>query len=108
MFNGVNMNEELWNVTMQIVPCFILGLGMGISKYFNEFSNPELKPNFRRFLGVFLSAGCVSIMAFAFINEVANFEYMTELGFCCFVAFFGVEKAVELGKKIIDIIRGNK
>lgn len=89
------MTSEAWDVIAAVMPSIITGLLIGVTNYFKEFAHDETKPNFRRFIGVFLSGGAICGISFAILHELASFEYLTTIGISAAVAFFGVEKTFE-------------
>lgn len=97
------MNDFSWDIFLSIIPCVFLGLLVGIANYFKEFAHDDVKPSFRRFLGVFFSGGIISFITFAIIYEFFHFNYLTNLAISCAVAFFGVDKVLEIFHKIVSI-----
>ena len=89
-----------WDIFLSVTPCVFLGLLVGTANYFKEFAHDDVKPSFRRFLGVFFSGGIISFISFAITYEFFHFGYLTNLAIASAVAFFGVDKVLEIIQKI--------
>lgn len=101
--------ELSWDGVLAVVPCLVLGLLVGVANYFKEFAHDEpVKPSIRRFLGVFFSGGVISFISYALLSEFTGMGYLARLAIACAVAFFGVDKALEILQKIANLRGGGR
>ncbi len=104
------MSEISWDGVLVVVPCLVLGLLVGVANYFKEFSHDDnAKPSFRKFLGVFFSGGVISFISYALLSEFfSGMGYLARLAIASAIAFFGVDKALEMLQKIANLRGGGK
>lgn len=94
--------DEIWS----ILPCILLGVFCGIGSYFNNFLHEEnFKPSFRKFVASAFSSAITSFIIFAILDHT-GFSFMTKLAISCGVAFFGIDKALDIVQKLMNLRSG--
>lgn len=97
-----------YDVIWAIMPCIALGILCGFGKYFHSFIEDETdtkKANWRKLIGNMLGSGIVSFIVFALLDEFTDCGFMTKLAICSTVAFFGIDKSLELVSKASEVAR---
>lgn len=98
-----------YDIIWAIMPCIALGILCGFGKYFHSFiedDTDEKKANWRKLIGSMLSSGIISFIVFVLLDEFTDFKFMSKLALCSAVAFFGVDKSLDLVGRAIELARG--
>lgn len=90
-----------------IIPCIFLGLGSGCASYFSNFlTHEDYHGSWRKMIGTTLSSGIIAFIVFALLDST-NLTFMTKLALSAAVSFLGIDKALDLAQKILNL-RGQK
>lgn len=88
---------------LAIIPCILLGFLVGIANYLKPFLvDDEYKGTWRKLFASALSSAVISFMIFAILDDT-NLTFMTKLAISCAVAFFGIEKAIDLVERLLSL-----
>lgn len=91
-----------------LLPSILLGLFCGLAAYFKGFMDDlEHKPSVRVALANMLTSAIMSFIVFAILDST-DFSFMTKLAISSLVAFLGVDKALDLAAKLLQMRGGGK
>lgn len=94
--------DELW----AILPCIILGIFCGIASYFqNYLHDSEFKPSKQKLIANGLTSAILSFIIFACLDST-DLSFMTKLAISSGVAFLGIDKALDLAQKLLNLRNG--
>ena len=89
-----------------IIPCLVLGLLVGSANYFKPFlENHDFKGSWHRMLASILSSSVLSFIIFAILDST-DLTFMTKLAISCAVAFLGIDKALDLVERLLNLRKG--
>ena len=95
--------DEVW----AILPCILLGVFCGIGSYFNNFLHDEnFKPSVRKVVASAFSSAITAFIIFA-ILDTTDFSFMVKLAISSGVAFFGIDKALDIVQKLMNLRKSN-
>lgn len=94
--------DELWAVA----PCIILGFFCGLASYFSNFMHDEnYKPNKRKLIANSMTSAILSFIIFALLDKT-DFSFMNKLAISSAVAFLGIDKALSVIERILNLHKG--
>ena len=91
-----------------IIPCLVLGFLIGLANYFKPLlENHNFRGSWHRMFASMLSSSVLSFIIFAILDST-DLTFMTKLAISCAVAFLGIDKAVDLIERLLNLHkRGN-
>lgn len=94
--------DELW----AILPCIVLGIFCGLASYFSNFMHDEnYKPSKRKLIANAMTSAILSFIIFALLDKT-DFSFMNKLAISSAVAFLGIDKALNLVERILNLRKG--
>lgn len=95
--------DELWAVA----PCIILGFFCGLASYFSNFMHDEnYKPSKRKLIANAMTSAILSFIIFALLDKT-DFSFMNKLAISSAVAFLGIDKALSVIERILNLCKGD-
>lgn len=92
---------------LMILPAIILGFCVGTANYFQDYARGDREPSFRRFLGNFFTSGMLCFIIFAILDGT-GLSFLQKLGISSLVSFLGIEKAIEMAERLLQMAKANK
>lgn len=94
--------DGLWAVA----PCIVLGFFCGLASYFSNFMHDEnYKPSKRKLIASSMTSAILSFIIFALLDKT-DFSFMNKLAFSSAVAFLGIDKALSVIERILNLHKG--
>ena len=101
--------QELINhylIYLELLPLLFIGIICGVYNclHYNEYSeeNQQVLTPFLLFIK-YATSSCVVSSALFFILDLANISYEARVGIAALVSFLGIDKAIEMIEKILNL-----
>lgn len=89
----------------ELFPILIIGVLSGIANFCRKDSDEETEANWRDFFYQFSSSILICGIVYAILDST-NFSYMTRWAIAGAVSFYGVDKALEIAQKLLNLRNG--
>lgn len=86
---------------LELMPVTLMGLLSGIVSYFNN-ADKDSNNAYKQAIKNILTCAFLAILAYSILSAT-DLPYLAKVGISCAVGYFGIDKAIEIVQKIIEL-----
>lgn len=99
------MDLEMINEYKVLIPLLLVGLLSGVMRVLNAPDNE--KDTKAEVIKIMLTSLFLTILCFSILTAIESLPYLARVGISAFVGYFGIDKALDLIKKLLEL-RGQR
>ena len=88
---------------LSLIPIFLIGILVGVSSYLTQ--ETETKKTFKYLLKQVLLSVSLCLIVFSLLS-ISELPYLAKIGISCAFGFFGIDKALDIVKNILNLKGG--
>lgn len=87
---------------LELFPVCLMGLLSGVVSYFNSKTEPHTQGAFTTVVKSIITCAFLAIISYAILSAT-DLPYLAKVGISCAIGYFGIDKAIELAQKMINL-----
>ena len=103
MGGGCVLTQHEIEQLLSLIPIFLIGILVGISSYLTQ--ETEAKKTFKYLLKQVLLSVSLCLIVFSLLS-ISELPYLAKIGISCAFGFFGIDKALDIVKNILNLKGG--